>query len=209
MLRPRPGARGQARGCVATLERRGEASDPPAWLITAVVNEPWPSLPWHSWGRAVTRPWEEMRGQEAPVETVTAVTTAPTTPGTARTTPALALSIVPQNQLFSPKTRPRLRLVPVIVCGGGGVAGPSPALPAAGSECCSSSKCASSVVGKQLPPRERHRPGLGGDGGTGKCPQGREWSPGTGKEPGGRRWEPEQTPAFIYSHKKTPAPCGA
>lgn len=45
---PHLGTWGQAQGYVATLERRGEVSHPPAWLFTTVVNEPWPSLLWHS-----------------------------------------------------------------------------------------------------------------------------------------------------------------
>lgn len=56
---PHLGTRGQAQGCVATLERKGEASNSLAWLITAVVNEPWPSLLWHSQDWAVTKLWGE------------------------------------------------------------------------------------------------------------------------------------------------------
>lgn len=153
-------------------------SDPPAWLITAVLNEPWPSLPWHSQDWAVTRPWEEMRGQEAPVETVTVVTTAPTTPGTAHTAPALAHTPHrPSKPAFLTQNKAPARSVLVIMCGGV-VAGPSPALPAAGSEHCSSSKSASSVVGKQLQQREQHPPGL--VGGTGPLGPGKNQAGGVG-----------------------------
>lgn len=70
--------------------KEGRNVTPSCLANYALVNEPWPSLPWHSQDRAVTRPWEEMRGQETPVEMVTVVTMAPTTPGTAQTTLAPA-----------------------------------------------------------------------------------------------------------------------